>query len=102
MFKESAVLTGWSMLPFPIGIMIAMVILRFSKYYFRKQWKVTGDVNGHIEEMYSGHNVVKAYNGEKAALKTFHEMNGALRQAGFRAAAMDCVAATYRRNKELG
>ena len=68
MFTENKLLTGWSMLPFPIGIMIAMVILRFSKYYFRKQWRVTGDVNGHIEEMFTGHRIVKAYGHEQKAI----------------------------------
>lgn len=85
MFTENKMLTGWSMLPFPIGIMIAMVILRFSKYYFRKQWKVTGDVNGHIEEMFTGHRIVRAYGHEQKAIEEFDEINEALTQSSRKA-----------------
>lgn len=85
MFTENKLLTGWSMLPFPIGIMIAMVILRFSKYYFRKQWRVTGDVNGHIEEMFTGHRIVRAYGHEKKAIEEFDEINEALTQSSRKA-----------------
>lgn len=85
MLGESPLLTGWSMLPFPVGMMIAMVILRFSKYYFRKQWRVTGDVNGHIEEMFTGHRIVKAYGHEKKAIAEFDEINEALTQSSRKA-----------------
>ena len=85
MLSENKSLTGWSMLPFPIGIMIAMVILRFSKYYFRKQWKVTGDVNGHIEEMFTGHRIVRAYGHEQKAIEEFDEINEALTQSSRKA-----------------
>ena len=40
--------------------------------------KELGDLNGHIEEIYSGHNVVKAYNGEESALKEFDRINNNL------------------------
>ena len=74
-----------SLLPFPICFVIAMTILRFSKVYFRRQWKVTGDVNGHIEEMFTGHKIVKAYGHEKKAIEEFDEVNEALCESGRKA-----------------
>lgn len=64
-----------SLMPFPVCFVIAMVILRFSKAYFRKQWKQTGDVNGHIEEMFTGHKIVKAFSHEKKAIEEFDIIN---------------------------
>ena len=56
-----------------------------SAKYFIRQQKHLGELNGHIEEIYTGHTVVKAYNGEADAQKTFDEMNENLRISGFRA-----------------
>lgn len=71
-------LSAMSLAPFPFSFMIAMVILSFSKKYFRRQWKVTGDVNGHIEEMFTGHKIVKAYGYEERAIEEFDDINGEL------------------------
>ena len=75
MLKISFSLTLGSLSPFPVCIVIALVILNFSKVYFRKQWKVTGDVNGHIEEMFTGHKIVKAFGHEKKAIEEFDIIN---------------------------
>ena len=78
MIIQNKTLAVWSLMPFPVGIFIAMIILRFSKLYFRKQWRVTGDVNGHIEEMFTGHRIVKAYGHEKKAIEEFDTINDSL------------------------
>ena len=75
MIYYSLSLSVTSLLPFPVCFIIAMVILRFSKAYFRKQWKQTGDVNGHIEEMFTGHKIVKAFSHEKKAIEEFDVIN---------------------------
>ncbi len=75
MLYYSVSLSVASLAPFPICFVIAMVILRFSKVYFRKQWKVTGDVNGHIEEMFTGHKIVKAFSYEDRAIAEFDAIN---------------------------
>ncbi len=75
MLYYSVSLSAASLAPFPICFVIAMVILRFSKVYFRKQWKVTGDVNGHIEEMFTGHKIVKAFSYEDRAIAEFDAIN---------------------------
>ena len=85
MLGNNKIMTATSLMPFPVCLVIALVILRFSKYYFRKQWRVTGDVNGHIEEMFTGHRIVKAYGHEKAAIEEFDLINNELCEAGRKA-----------------
>lgn len=68
-----------------LGFVVMFVIMGRSQKYFARQQRHLGALNGHIEEMYTGHTVVKAYNGEAAAQQTFDEMNDKLRESGFRA-----------------
>ena len=58
-----------------IGFGLMMVIIGRSQKYFTVQQKELGKLNGHVEECYTGHTVVKAYNGTKAAKRSFNEMN---------------------------
>ncbi|MCM3689796.1 ABC transporter ATP-binding protein [Neobacillus niacini] len=58
-----------------LGFGLMTFIISKSQRYFAQQQKELGKLNGHIEEIYSGHNVVKVYNGEKEARETFHEIN---------------------------
>ena len=68
-----------------LGFVVIFAIMGRSQKYFARQQRHLGALNGHIEEMYTGHTVVKAYNGEAAAQQTFDEMNDKLRESGFRA-----------------
>lgn len=68
-----------------LGFVVMFAIMGHSQKYFARQQRHLGALNGHIEEMYTGHTVVKAYNGEAAAQQTFDEMNDKLRESGFRA-----------------
>lgn len=61
-----------------IGMVLMMAVISRSQGYFTTQQQVLGKIDGQIEEIYSGHNVVKVYNGEKMAKKEFHEMNDQL------------------------
>lgn len=67
------------------GFAAMSLIMGRSQKYFARQQKHLGRVNGHIEEMYSGHTVIKAYNAEAASKKIFDEMNNDLRKSGFKA-----------------
>jgi len=67
-----------------IGFLFMRLIMSRSQKYFKAQQDGLGAINGHIEEIYSGHNVVKAYNGGKAAKKTFEEINGTLYDSGWK------------------
>lgn len=58
-----------------VGFSFMMVILGRSQKYFVKKQEELGNMNGYIEEIYSGHNVVKTYNGEKEAIEKFGELN---------------------------
>jgi len=59
-------------------------IMSKSQKYFKIQQQGLGNINGHIEEVYSGHNVVKAYNGGKGAKKIFEEINKTLYESGWK------------------
>ncbi len=61
-----------------IGFILSFILLKRSQKYFIERQKTLGELNGHIEEIYSNHNVVKAYNGEKSALDEFDRINDSL------------------------
>ena len=88
MFSHNFLMTVTALIASIVGFVIMFAIMGRSQKYFIEQQKNLGRINGHIEEMYTGHTVVKAYNGEKEAKKTFDAMNDDLRNSGFRAAAM--------------
>jgi len=82
--------SSWQMASVSIGILPVMVlatalIVRKSQKYFRNQQKFLGAVNGHVEEVYSGHTVVKAFGGEEKVIEAFDEHNGKLYHANWRA-----------------
>ena len=58
-----------------IGFIFMFLILSKSQKYFNERQVDLGNLNGHIEEMYSGYNVVKVYNGKKKSIETFKELN---------------------------
>ncbi len=88
MFSHNFLMTVTAIGASIIGFIFMFAIMGRSQKYFLAQQKNLGRINGHIEEMYSGHTVVKAYNGERASKETFDAMNEDLRRSGFRAAAM--------------
>ena len=61
-----------------LGFVLMIVIMSKSQKYFSAQQNDLGAINGHIEEVYTGHNVVKVFNGSKTAKKTFEDINGNL------------------------
>ena len=68
-----------------IGFVLMMLIMSRSQKYFTRQQRCLGAINGHIEEIFSGHTVMRAYNGERQAAETFDQLNGELRSSAFRA-----------------
>ena len=67
-----------------IGFALMMFIIKKSQKHFISQQRELGKINGHIEEIYSGHNVVKAYNGEKNAIEEFNQINDRLYNSGWK------------------
>lgn len=68
----------------PVSIILIGLVMKRSQKYFVRQQQALGDVNGHIEEMYGGHNVVKAFNGEEASVKQFNEFNDSLYESAWK------------------
>jgi len=64
-----------ALLIIPMSLVIVQFIVKRSQKYFRRQQDYLGNVNGHIEEMFSGHVEVKAFNAEERSIKTFSELN---------------------------
>lgn len=75
MFYTNWIMAIAAILSTIVGFGLMTFIISKSQKYFSQQQKELGKLNGHIEEIYSGHNVVKVYNGEKEARETFHEIN---------------------------
>ncbi len=67
-----------------VGFGFMMLIMSKSQKYFLAQQRNLGAINGHVEEIYSGHNVVKVLGGEKQAKRTFNEINGKLYASGWK------------------
>ena len=61
-----------------LGFTFMMIIMKASQKYFKEQQTELGNINGHIEEVYTGHNVVKVYNGSKEAKEEFERSNSKL------------------------
>lgn len=85
MLKTNVVMTLTAVVAILIGFVLMLAIMSKSQRYFNAQQKHLGMINGHIEEIYTGHLVVKAYNGEIATKKEFTEMNENLRNSAFKA-----------------
>ncbi len=85
MLKNNVIMTLTAIGATLIGFILMLAIMGRSQKYFNRQQKHLGEINGHVEEIYAGHTVVKAYNGEAEAKKTFDRMNENLRNSAFRA-----------------
>ncbi|WKV10295.1 ABC transporter ATP-binding protein [Thermoanaerobacterium sp. CMT5567-10] len=78
MLTISVSMTAVTFLMIPISMGIIAVIIKFSQKYFKEQQDYLGHVNGHVEEMYGGHIVMKAFNYEKRSIEKFDEYNDEL------------------------
>lgn len=88
MIKTNGIMTITAVLASLIGFVLMFMIMGRSQKYFSRQQKHLGEINGYIEEMYTGQTVVRAYNGEEKAKEEFNKMNNKLRDAGFKAHCM--------------
>ncbi len=78
MISISWQMTLAAILMLPISMALVMVVVKRSQKYFVAQQKNLGYVNGHIEEVYGGHNVMKAFNAEEQVIEEFNKINGEL------------------------
>ena len=80
MFTTNWVMAITAILSTLFGFTFMISILKKSQKYFIARQEELGNINGHIEEIYSGHNVVECYNAKAEVTKTFDELNGRLRE----------------------
>jgi ATP-binding cassette subfamily B protein len=78
-------LAAISVLVVPVSVVITMVIARRSQVQFAAQWERTGNLNGHVEEMHTGHSIVKLFGRQEEAIEVFNERNEGLYNASWRA-----------------
>ncbi|MFV0529651.1 MAG: ABC transporter ATP-binding protein [Lachnospiraceae bacterium] len=78
MFTTNWVMAAAGLLSTVLGFALMLLLIGKSQGYFSGQQEKLGEINGHIEEIYAGHTVVKAYNGEQQAQTQFRRMNGQL------------------------
>ena len=84
MFYNNVIMTLCAIGSALLGLIIMGVIMKVSQKYFSRQQIALGDVNGHVEEMYAGHNVVKAYCGEEDSIARFEKYNKDLYDSGWK------------------
>lgn len=85
MLKTDIIMTVTSVLATMIGFGLMMIIMKTSQKYFTSQQEYLGKINGHIEEVYSGHTIVKAYNAEEQMDNKFRYLNSNLKNSTFKA-----------------
>ncbi len=84
MLSINVEMTLIALLVIPLSLILVKVVVKRSQKYFRAQQKKLGEINGQIEETFSGQAIVRAFNKEDAALATFRETNEALYQSAWR------------------
>lgn len=84
MLSINVYMTVAAILILPISMMIIGKVMKHSQKYFQQQQKYLGEVNGQVEEIYSGHNVVKAFNKEEDVIREFEKTNEKLYTTGWR------------------
>jgi ATP-binding cassette subfamily B protein len=85
MFYVSWLLALVALVTVPLSFLVATRVGKRSQPHFVQQWRTTGQLNAHIEEMYTGHTLVKVFGRQEESAKLFAEQNEALYEAGFRA-----------------
>lgn len=84
MFANNVTLTLTAIGVSVIGMVLMMAIMMVSQKYFTQQQVALGQTNGHVEEMYAGHVIVKAYSGEASSIRQFEKYNDSLYESGWK------------------
>jgi ATP-binding cassette subfamily B protein len=85
MFWISPLLALVALVTIPLSVLVTTAIAKRSQPQFVAQWRWTGSLNAHIEEMYTGHALVKVFGRQQQAVDAFHDQNGELYAASFKA-----------------
>ena len=84
MLSISPLMTLVALCILPVSVLIVMNVVKRSQPFFRQQQDYLGHVNGHVEEMYGGHTVVTAFNGQQDSIETFEQLNENLYHAAWK------------------
>ena len=84
MLSISPKMTLIALLILPVSLALVMLVVKFSQKYFKAQQATLGVVNGQVEEVYSGHNVIKAFNREARVLADFNAVNDKLFESAWK------------------
>lgn len=84
MLSISPIMTLIAFVILPVSGILIGIVVKFSQKYFIAQQKYLGKINGQVEEVYSGHNIVKAFNKEEDMLREFNETNDVLFQSAWK------------------
>ncbi len=85
MLRISFVMTIAAIVTVPLSLLVMMTVVKKSQKFFLAQQKFLGHVNGHIEEMFAGHNVITLFNGEERSIEEFEEYNDKLYESNWKA-----------------
>ncbi|KPV58587.1 ABC transporter [Paenibacillus sp. A3] len=85
MLTISPIMTLIVFLTLPLSLLVTKAVASRSQGYFKEQQKALGELNGHVEEMYTGHKIVKAFGRERQSVDTFNSINGKLYESGWKA-----------------
>lgn len=85
MLSISWQMTIVALLILPISMIVVMGVVKRSQRYFKAQQKSLGEVNGHIEEVYGGHNIMKAFNAKEQVISEFEDINNELYDSAWKA-----------------
>ena len=84
MLSISPLMTLIAILILPVSVILISFVMKHSQKYFRGQQAYLGNVNGQVEEIYSGHNIIKAFNKEEDVIRKFNETNGKLYESAWK------------------
>jgi ATP-binding cassette, subfamily B, multidrug efflux pump len=84
MLSISWQMTLVALLMLPVSMILIMLVVKRSQKYFKSQQEYLGHANGHIEEIFGGHNIMKAFNREEEAIEKFEDMNNSLYNSAWR------------------
>lgn len=85
MFSISTTMTLIIFITLPLSVFVTKGVASRSQKFFKSQQKALGELNGHVEEMYTGHKIVKVFGHEKKSIEKFDEINEKLYEAGWKA-----------------
>ena len=85
MFTINWLMTLVVLIIIPVSLVLIMLVVKKSQKFFKQQQRYLGTVNGHVEEMFAGHNVISAYNGEEESIEVFNGENEKLYSAAWKA-----------------